>query len=119
MGNVAGNIVRASEFGINGESLRKYLMGRLAAKMHFSWLAVDAVVVVIRVVVAVVAVAAMMLYSLLCHCRRQRVRIRYPGICSRGAPTVIEIVLIPSRRANSGELFAGSRSSGQRIKGEG
>jgi len=34
-------------------------------------------------------------------------------------PTVIEIVLlISSRSANSGELFAGSRSSERRIKGE-
>lgn len=40
MGNVAGNIIRASELGINGESLRKYPTRRLTAKMHFSRLTV-------------------------------------------------------------------------------
>lgn len=41
------------------------------------------------------------------------------GRMGEETPTVIEIVLlIRSRGANSGELFAGSRSSERRIKGE-
>lgn len=76
---------------------------------------------------AIVVASAMMLYSLLCRCRRRRVRIRYPVIRSRGSEgtgekrtsTMIEIVLlIPSRGANCGELFGGNRSSEWRIKGE-
>jgi hypothetical protein len=100
---------------INGKSLRKYLTRRLTVKMHFS-----------RLSVAVIAVAAsaMMLYSLLCRCRRRRVRIRYPGIRPRtdggrgASPTVIEIGPADTVSRIAGELFAGSRSSERRIKGE-